>query len=286
MLGMDPLAHQLLIATVLVSATVMVHLIGLDVLQITLRWHIERLTRWIYLDRMIVPLGIVLGLFVVHGAEIWLYAVVYWKAGVIVGLIRRSMSRSAPIRPWGKAGPVCPGLADRGRAGGDQRHAADRLVDGLPVPDPCATSCGRTRTPLWLPRGAIARPAATPAERALGRRSGLRHALAAAQAVGQGRAIGYELQRHGIDAVAQPGRRRAVGKTCPGGCRSGRRSSRCAPSRRRHRAPPSHAPRPPEPRRRASPCRSRTWSCARRAAGHRGGSSRRRQELVPSLVRD
>ena len=80
------LVHQLLISAGLVSATVVIHLIGLDVLQATLGWHLERLTRWIHLDRMIVPLGIVVGLFVVHGAEIWLYALVYWRAGALKDL--------------------------------------------------------------------------------------------------------------------------------------------------------------------------------------------------------
>jgi voltage-gated potassium channel len=105
---MDPLAHQLLVATVLVSATVVIHLVGLDVLQFTLRWHIERLTRWIHLDRMIVPLGIVLGLFVVHGAEIWLYALVYWKAGVIAGLDQALYVSIGAYSTLGEAGPVLP----------------------------------------------------------------------------------------------------------------------------------------------------------------------------------
>ena len=73
---MHVLAEQLLTATAIVSATVVIHLAGLDILQALTSWHIERLTRWIHLDRVIVPLGIVLGLFVLHGAEIWLYALV------------------------------------------------------------------------------------------------------------------------------------------------------------------------------------------------------------------
>jgi len=105
---MDPLAHQLLVATVLVSATVVIHLVGLDLLQVTLRWHIARLTRWLHLDRLIVPLGIVLGLFVLHGAEIWLYALAYWKAGVVEGLEHALYLSIGAYSTLGEAGPVLP----------------------------------------------------------------------------------------------------------------------------------------------------------------------------------
>lgn len=105
---MDPLAHQLLVATALVSATVVIHLIGLDLLQVMLRWHIERLTGWLHLDRMIVPLGIVLGLFVVHGVEIWLYALAYWKAGVVTGLEHALYFSISAYSTLGEAGPVLP----------------------------------------------------------------------------------------------------------------------------------------------------------------------------------
>jgi hypothetical protein len=84
--GMDSLAHQLLIAGTIVSATVVIHLAGLDILQILLRWHLHRLERWVQANRVLVPIGIVMGLFVVHGAEIWLYALAYLKAGVFKGL--------------------------------------------------------------------------------------------------------------------------------------------------------------------------------------------------------
>ena len=80
---MDPLAHQLIIATLLVSATVIIHLVGLDLLQATLGWHLKRLTLWVHLDRTVVPVGIVLGLFALHGLEIWLYALVYWHEGLL-----------------------------------------------------------------------------------------------------------------------------------------------------------------------------------------------------------
>lgn len=79
---MNPLAHQLLVASAIVSATVVIHLAGLDLLQLLLRWHLHRLGRWVWVNRMVVPIGIVMGLFAVHGGEIWLYALAYWKAGV------------------------------------------------------------------------------------------------------------------------------------------------------------------------------------------------------------
>jgi hypothetical protein len=76
------LAAQLLLSTVLVSATVVIHLIGLGLLQRLVRLHLERFLIFVHLDRVIVPLGVVLGLFVVHGVEIWLYALTYEAMGL------------------------------------------------------------------------------------------------------------------------------------------------------------------------------------------------------------
>ena len=101
---MDPLFHQLLIATALVSATVVIHLLGLDLLQVTLRWHLRRLTRWVHLDRMIVPVGIVLGLFAVHGAEIWLYALVFWRTHAETGLEAALLTSIETYSTLGAAG--------------------------------------------------------------------------------------------------------------------------------------------------------------------------------------
>lgn len=79
---MHNLAAQLLLSTVLVSATVVIHLIGLGLLQRLVRLHLERFLIFVHLDRVIVPLGVVLGLFVVHGVEIWLYALTYEAMGL------------------------------------------------------------------------------------------------------------------------------------------------------------------------------------------------------------
>jgi len=105
---LNPLAHQLVIATAVVSATVVIHLIGLDLLQATLRWHIERLTRWVRLDRMIVPLGIVIALFAVHGAEIWLYALVYWGAGALPSLDQALYFSTSAYSTLGETGTILP----------------------------------------------------------------------------------------------------------------------------------------------------------------------------------
>lgn len=105
---MDILAQQLLISTLIVSATVVVHLLGLDALQMLLRLHLERFTRWIHLDRMVIPLGIVLGLFVVHGLEIWLYALVYWKMGMLETLEQALYFSTSSYSTVGETGAILP----------------------------------------------------------------------------------------------------------------------------------------------------------------------------------
>lgn len=81
---------QLLIATVMVLITVMMH--GLGLLGLT-RWmagerleerqaHISPLS----LRGVSVTLGVVLGLFALHGTEIWLYALVYLQLQALPGL--------------------------------------------------------------------------------------------------------------------------------------------------------------------------------------------------------
>ena len=105
---MGPLAHQLLIATALVSATVVIHLIGLDLLQAALSLHLKRLTAWVHLDRKVVPLGIVLGLVALHGAEIWLYALVYWHAGLLPRLEQALYFSISSYSSLGETGTLLP----------------------------------------------------------------------------------------------------------------------------------------------------------------------------------
>lgn len=75
---MHPLALELLVATLLVSITVTLHLGGLELLLHLTRLHLKFFkTAWLRLDRFLVPLGIALGLFILHGLEIWIYAFAY-----------------------------------------------------------------------------------------------------------------------------------------------------------------------------------------------------------------
>ena len=79
---MHNLVAQLALSTVLVSVTVVMHLVGLGILRRLVRLHLERFLLLVHLGRVIVPLGVVLGLFVVHGAEIWMYALTYELMGL------------------------------------------------------------------------------------------------------------------------------------------------------------------------------------------------------------
>jgi hypothetical protein len=105
---MDNLIAELILSTAVVSATVVVHLIGLDLLQIITGWHLRRFTTWIHLDRMIVPLGIVLGLFVIHGVEIWLYALTYWKMGLLPTLEQCLYFSTSAYSTLGETGAILP----------------------------------------------------------------------------------------------------------------------------------------------------------------------------------
>jgi hypothetical protein len=81
------LPYELLTSTVLVAVTVVIHLVGLDLLMSLAGLHLRRFTTaWLHVDRLVVPLGIVLGLFAVHGVEIWLYAFAYRLLGALPDL--------------------------------------------------------------------------------------------------------------------------------------------------------------------------------------------------------
>jgi voltage-gated potassium channel len=102
------LIHELIASTLLVSATVVIHLVGTDVLQLLTRWHLDRFSTWIHLDRMIVPLGLVLGLFVLHGIEIWLYAIFYWKMGMLPTLEQALYFSTSAYSTVGETGAILP----------------------------------------------------------------------------------------------------------------------------------------------------------------------------------
>ena len=74
---MNGLERELLISTGMVLFTVLVHLGGLSVLIQLTRIHVTRFAISVQLDRVLVPLGMVLGIFVIHGVEIWSYAALY-----------------------------------------------------------------------------------------------------------------------------------------------------------------------------------------------------------------
>jgi voltage-gated potassium channel len=102
------LLHQLGIATVIVSATIVIHLLGLDALQMLVRLHLRKLARWLDLNRLVVPLGIVLGLFLLHGVEIWLYALVYHFAGVLGTLEQALYFSTSAYSTVGETGALLP----------------------------------------------------------------------------------------------------------------------------------------------------------------------------------
>ena len=84
------MADELLLATVMVLATVSIHAIGLFALSRLLRVeeseeaaeHIHPLSG----RGIVATLTVALGLFVLHGIEIWLYAFVYLAIGAVDGL--------------------------------------------------------------------------------------------------------------------------------------------------------------------------------------------------------
>ncbi len=105
---MDGLLPQLAIATAIVCTTIVIHLLGLDGLQMLVRLHLRRFARWVDINRTIVPLGIVLGLFLLHGIEIWLYALVYRFAGVLGTLEQALYFSTSAYSTAGETGALLP----------------------------------------------------------------------------------------------------------------------------------------------------------------------------------
>jgi len=82
-----PMVHNLALGTVLISATVIVHTLGLIALT---RWMVW-IVGWFRLHRhslgqVVAMVTTVLGLFLVHTIEIWIWALVYLALGVVKGL--------------------------------------------------------------------------------------------------------------------------------------------------------------------------------------------------------
>lgn len=85
------MARELLTFAAMALLTVLIHLGGLMGLMHLTRFHIEHLrSPWLTLDRLLVPLGMALGLFVLHGVEVSAYAVLFqfvhathgWEAAI------------------------------------------------------------------------------------------------------------------------------------------------------------------------------------------------------------
>lgn len=75
---MSDLGGELLVSFGMGAAMVLLHMLGLMALIRLTRLHIEHFrTPWLALDRLLVPLSMVTGLFMVHGVEVWAYAALY-----------------------------------------------------------------------------------------------------------------------------------------------------------------------------------------------------------------
>jgi voltage-gated potassium channel len=102
------LVHELGASTLLVSITVVIHLVGIDVLEAMIRLHLRTFKTWVQLDRMIIPLGLVLGLFVVHGLEIWLYAFFYRAMELFPTIEEALYFSTSAYSTLGETGAVLP----------------------------------------------------------------------------------------------------------------------------------------------------------------------------------
>jgi hypothetical protein len=75
---MTSLPLELAVSAGMFGLTILVHLLGLTGLLGFTRLHIEKLrTPWLQLDRLLVPLSLALGVFVIHGLEVAAYAVLF-----------------------------------------------------------------------------------------------------------------------------------------------------------------------------------------------------------------
>jgi hypothetical protein len=105
---MNPLLPELGIATGLVVATVVMHLIGLDVLLTLTGVHARKFMIWLHVDRLLVPLGVVFGLFVLHGLEIWVYALAYRYVGPLGSLEEAIYYSASAYTTLGEGGGLLP----------------------------------------------------------------------------------------------------------------------------------------------------------------------------------
>jgi voltage-gated potassium channel len=79
---MHELAHEIPVLLGMVAATVLIHMLGLMGLTQLTKIHITHLrTPWLAIDRLLVPLGMVVGLFLLHGLEVFAYAGAFQAVG-------------------------------------------------------------------------------------------------------------------------------------------------------------------------------------------------------------
>jgi hypothetical protein len=106
---MSTLAVELLVSTFLVSLTVAVHLLGLEALLLLAGLHLKFLkTAWLRVDRLLVPLGMALGLFALHGLEIWIYAVAYRLIEALPNVEEALFFSSSAYSTLGASGAALP----------------------------------------------------------------------------------------------------------------------------------------------------------------------------------
>lgn len=155
------LPHELLASTVLVAATVLIHLLGLDLLMSLASLHLRRFTTaWRHLDRMVIPLGIILGLFALHGVEIWLYAFAYRLVGALPTLEQALYFSASAYSTAGETG-----LPIAWRVVGALEAVNGMLLLGWSTAFLFQTLTHLTweeESPQSLPRGAIARRSPRP----------------------------------------------------------------------------------------------------------------------------
>lgn len=83
---MPDLARELLLVAGMAVAMVVLHLLGLMSLVQTTRLHLEHLrTPWLLLDRLLVPLALVMSLFILHGLEVFAFASLYFGQRAVGG---------------------------------------------------------------------------------------------------------------------------------------------------------------------------------------------------------
>lgn len=79
---LHPLVTQLLIASAMVAANIVIHLVGLGLLLAVMRRHGAHLmTKRAAILQAFILMGVAFGLFALHTIEIWGYAILYYAIG-------------------------------------------------------------------------------------------------------------------------------------------------------------------------------------------------------------